>query len=186
MQDISKEGRSSSSSVINHNLRSPYDYSVSKRKLFNNFHENLWPPGSSAHWTQVSCDSVVSGHIEKMPPNVQAKIVQTSQKTAASSRSLQKNPSLWKSNSFEVVFLYSQSLLCRVQEKNKSLDHCCSHSALLPWAVSLGASFPSVSSHTLHQTRSFVPARLKKTTTAQPSLCSGARLRSILGLRVTL
>lgn len=25
-------------------------------------------------------------------------------------------------------FLYSQSLLCRVQEKNKSLDHCCSHS----------------------------------------------------------
>lgn len=62
-----------------------------------------------------------------MPPNAQAKTVQTNQKTPASSRSLLRNSSLWKSNSFR-FFCIHRAFFVECKKKNKSLVHCCSHS----------------------------------------------------------
>lgn len=61
-----------------------------------------------------------------MPPNAQATTIQTSQKTPTSSRSLQRNPSLWKSNGFG-FFVFTEPSLWTAR-KNKSFDHCGSHS----------------------------------------------------------
>lgn len=95
----------------------------------------------SHSWLKCAyCESLISIDFEKMPPNVQRRIVQTAQETLVNSRSAPRNPLLtnvWRSsNGFRCCIHIVFSVLYK--KKNRPLDHCCSHSTASPQGINTG------------------------------------------------